>query len=102
MTCTCSCAALRRRERCSARRTRTVVASLRQSPARRTFVVPSEVESLESFRERARAFIRANLRPASQKAAASLTRADRGDEEELAEVAREREIQRLLFDAGLA
>jgi len=64
--------------------------------------VPSKVESVESFRERARAFIRANLRPASQKAAASLTRSDRADEEELAEVAREREVQRMFFDAGLA
>jgi alkylation response protein AidB-like acyl-CoA dehydrogenase len=64
--------------------------------------VPSEeVESLESFRERARAFIRANLRPVAPKAA-SVVRGDRTDEEELAEVAREREVQRLLFDAGLA
>ncbi|MEY4514170.1 MAG: hypothetical protein RLZZ450_6292 [Pseudomonadota bacterium] len=64
--------------------------------------MPSNVESLESFRERARTFIRANLRPASTRAAASLSRSDRSDEEELAEVAREREVQRLFFDAGLA
>jgi alkylation response protein AidB-like acyl-CoA dehydrogenase len=64
--------------------------------------VPSKVESLESFRERARAFIRAKLPPASGKAAASLTRSDRAEQEELAEVSREREIQRMLFDAGLA
>jgi alkylation response protein AidB-like acyl-CoA dehydrogenase len=64
--------------------------------------VNGEVESLESFRARARTFIRANLRPATRKASASLLRADRTDEEELAEVAREREVQRMLFDAGLA
>jgi alkylation response protein AidB-like acyl-CoA dehydrogenase len=62
----------------------------------------AEVESLESFRERARAFIRANLKASSNKAAASLTRAERADEEELAEVARERAVQRMFFDAGLA
>jgi alkylation response protein AidB-like acyl-CoA dehydrogenase len=61
-----------------------------------------EVESLESFRERARAFIRANLRPMTRKSVASVLRADRSDEQELAEVAREREVQRMLFDAGLA
>ncbi|HKP62539.1 MAG TPA: acyl-CoA dehydrogenase family protein [Polyangiales bacterium] len=60
------------------------------------------LESLESFRERARAFIRANLRPLTRAAVPSALRAYRSDEEELAEVAREREVQRLLFDAGLA
>lgn len=62
----------------------------------------SKVESLESFRERARAFIRSKLPVASQRTAASLTRAEGSDEHELAEVAREREIQRMFFDAGLA
>ena len=60
------------------------------------------LESLESFRERARTFIRANLRPLTRAAVPSALRAYRSDEEELAEVAREREVQRLLFDAGLA
>jgi alkylation response protein AidB-like acyl-CoA dehydrogenase len=64
--------------------------------------VKVEVESLESFRERARAFVRAKLRPVTRKAAASMLRAARTDAEELAEVAREREIQRMLFDADLA
>jgi alkylation response protein AidB-like acyl-CoA dehydrogenase len=59
------------------------------------------VEDLESFRQRARAFIRANLREMSP---AELRRDyTSGDEEaELALLAREREVQRLLFDAGLA
>jgi alkylation response protein AidB-like acyl-CoA dehydrogenase len=61
-----------------------------------------EVESLDGFRERARAFIRANLRPVTRRAVASALRANRTDEEELAEVARERAVQRMLFDAGLA
>jgi alkylation response protein AidB-like acyl-CoA dehydrogenase len=64
--------------------------------------VHNDIESVDSFRERARAYIRCKLRLATPKAAASLTRADRPDEEELAEVAREREVQRLLFDGGLA
>jgi alkylation response protein AidB-like acyl-CoA dehydrogenase len=63
----------------------------------------TEVESLESFRERARVFIRGNLRSVTAKKSASSTlRADRTDAQELAEVAREREVQRMLFDAGLA
>ncbi|HMI90827.1 MAG TPA: acyl-CoA dehydrogenase family protein [Polyangiales bacterium] len=61
-----------------------------------------EVESLDGFRARARAFIQANLRPVTRRAVASALRANRSDEEELAEIAREREIQRMLFDAGLA
>jgi alkylation response protein AidB-like acyl-CoA dehydrogenase len=61
-----------------------------------------EVESLESFRERARVFIRANLRPVTKRAVASALRANHNDEAELAQVARERELQRMLFDAGLA
>lgn len=61
-----------------------------------------EIESLEAFRDRARAFIRSKLRPVTRRTLASVLRSDRTDEEELAEVAREREIQRMLFDAGLA
>jgi alkylation response protein AidB-like acyl-CoA dehydrogenase len=64
--------------------------------------VSTLVESLDSFRERARSFIRANLRPVTAKGSTSLLRADRSDEQELAEVARERQVQRMLFDAGLA
>ena len=61
-----------------------------------------EVESVESFRERARAFIRENLRPAKQRSVSSSLRADKTDEQELAQVAHERKLQRMLFDAGLA
>ena len=61
-----------------------------------------EVESLDGFRERARVFIRASLRPVTRRTVASALRANRTDEEELADVAREREVQRMMFDAGLA
>lgn len=59
-----------------------------------------DIEDVDSFRQRARTWIRANLR-----AVGMLTmslRAERNDEEELAAVARDREVQRMLFDAGLA
>ena len=46
--------------------------------------------------------IRANLRPADPDAVVGPLRNERTDEEELAAVAREREVQRMLFDAGLA
>ena len=58
----------------------------------------TEVESLDSFRARARAFIQENIPPSdgySFLGAAS-------DEDELADVARQRELQRLLYDGGLA
>jgi alkylation response protein AidB-like acyl-CoA dehydrogenase len=61
-----------------------------------------EVESIASFRERARAFIRSNLRPATKKAVSSTLRPARADEEELAAVAHERRLQRTFFDGGLA
>jgi alkylation response protein AidB-like acyl-CoA dehydrogenase len=57
------------------------------------------MESVESFRERARAWAEANLRHVGAQAQ---TLRDRSDEEELAGVARDREVQRMLFDAGLA
>jgi alkylation response protein AidB-like acyl-CoA dehydrogenase len=59
-----------------------------------------DVEDLESFRARARSFVRGNLRPDTS--AIGILRHVRGDEEELAAVAREREVQRMLFDADLA
>lgn len=58
-----------------------------------------EIEDLEAFRQRAASFIRANLRPQDETRAAMRSRSD---EEELADVAREREVQRLLFEGGLA
>ena len=61
-----------------------------------------DMEDVESFRRRARAWIRANLRPLTPNEGAGVMRVRLSDEEELAAVAREREIQRMLFDAGLA
>ncbi|HZR79980.1 MAG TPA: acyl-CoA dehydrogenase family protein [Candidatus Binatia bacterium] len=58
------------------------------------------MEDLESFRRRARAWIRANLRPIGSSVLG--IRSAVADEEELAAVARDREVQRMLFDAGLA
>jgi len=62
----------------------------------------AETEAVETFRARARAFVRANLRPAEAGESIGPLRNERTDEEELAAVAREREVQRMLFDAGLA
>jgi alkylation response protein AidB-like acyl-CoA dehydrogenase len=59
-------------------------------------------EDLERFRRRVRAFVHDNLKPIEPGARAGLLRNDKSDDEELAEVARDREIQRMLFDAGLA
>jgi alkylation response protein AidB-like acyl-CoA dehydrogenase len=58
------------------------------------------MEDLDAFRARARSFVHGNLRPTGP-VTLSLRNA-RTDEEELAAVARNREIQRMLFDAGLA
>ena len=57
-----------------------------------------QIEDLDSFRQRARAFIRENLTQAD----VWLGFDNRTDEEELASIAREREIQRMFFDNGLA
>ena len=61
-----------------------------------------DVEEVEAFRQRARAFIQANLQPSSPTDSVGVLRARRSDEEELAAVARERALQRMLFDAGFA
>jgi alkylation response protein AidB-like acyl-CoA dehydrogenase len=61
-----------------------------------------DVEAVEDFRQRARTFIRANLRPVSTRSLVFPLRNVRNDEEELAAVAREREVQRMLFDCGFA
>ena len=60
------------------------------------------IEGVEAFRQRARAFIQANLQPASSSESIGVLRPLRNDEEELAAVARDRELQRKLFDAGFA
>jgi alkylation response protein AidB-like acyl-CoA dehydrogenase len=62
----------------------------------------AEVEDLDAFRARARAFIEANLERTEADAPKGILRNSTSDEEELAEVARDREVQRMLFDAGLA
>jgi alkylation response protein AidB-like acyl-CoA dehydrogenase len=59
----------------------------------------SEIEDLDSFRQRARTFIRANLNPMRE---LPTLRDVAADEEELAAVARDRAVQRMLFEAGLA
>ncbi len=59
-------------------------------------------EDLEQFRQRARDFVQANLAPVSSTAFVDPLRNQRTDEEELAAVARDREVQRMLFDANLA
>jgi alkylation response protein AidB-like acyl-CoA dehydrogenase len=60
----------------------------------------TEQESVESFRARARAFLRENV--PSQTGRKVVLRAGASEEEELAEVQRERALQRLLFDGGFA
>ena len=60
------------------------------------------METVEAFRARAREFIDANLHRTNPRSEVGLLRNRYTDEEELAEVARDREVQRMLFDAGLA
>jgi alkylation response protein AidB-like acyl-CoA dehydrogenase len=57
------------------------------------------MEDIDAFRERARRFIHDHLRAVGP---IVLSSKRSSDEDELAIVAREREIQRMLFDAGLA
>jgi alkylation response protein AidB-like acyl-CoA dehydrogenase len=61
-----------------------------------------EIEDVESFRLRARAWIQDNLAPLDPASMVGVLRNIRSDEEELEVVARERELQRMLFDAGFA
>jgi alkylation response protein AidB-like acyl-CoA dehydrogenase len=60
-----------------------------------------ELESLEDFRQRARSFIRGNLRQVTPEEM-RWERNGNDDEAELATVTRDRELQRMLFDADLA
>lgn len=60
------------------------------------------IEDVERFRRRAREWIAGNLRPVSLGDVTTFVRAGMDDEEELALVTRDRELQRMLFDAGLA
>jgi alkylation response protein AidB-like acyl-CoA dehydrogenase len=59
----------------------------------------TEVESLDSFRARARAFVHQHVPPLTD---VSLFNGELSDEEELADVAHQRQLQRQLYDAGLA
>ncbi|HLI23821.1 MAG TPA: acyl-CoA dehydrogenase family protein [Acidimicrobiales bacterium] len=61
----------------------------------------SGVEGVESFRRRARGWLAANLPPARPTTGA-LLRGHRSDEDELEEVARQRDLQRRLFEGGFA
>jgi alkylation response protein AidB-like acyl-CoA dehydrogenase len=61
----------------------------------------SEMEDIDSFRARARTWIRANLRLGTPEDL-RWTRGLLSEEEELAQVARDRELQRMLFEGGLA
>jgi alkylation response protein AidB-like acyl-CoA dehydrogenase len=60
------------------------------------------VETVEDFRARAREFIHDNLKPINPDSQFGTLRNDRTEEEELTYVARDREVQRMLFDANLA
>jgi alkylation response protein AidB-like acyl-CoA dehydrogenase len=60
------------------------------------------MESVAAFRQRARAWIRANLTPVDPESQVSYWSRDESDAEELAEVSRHRALQRQLFDAGFA
>ncbi|UDY36635.1 acyl-CoA dehydrogenase family protein [Dermatobacter hominis] len=58
-------------------------------------------EPLDDFRARARAFIRSEVGPARSSTIAGL-RVTGTDEDDLREVQRDRDLQRMFFDAGLA
>jgi alkylation response protein AidB-like acyl-CoA dehydrogenase len=59
-------------------------------------------ESVESFRRRARTWIRGNLQKVDPAAHVGVIRSEGADDDELARVAHDRSIQRRLFDAGFA
>ncbi|MFD1814635.1 acyl-CoA dehydrogenase family protein [Rhodococcus gannanensis] len=63
---------------------------------------PTDIETVESFRARARTWIGENLKRVDLAASVGVLRKELEDEAELAEVKRERELQRMFFDAGLA
>ena len=59
------------------------------------------VEPLDDFRHRVRTFLRAEVGPARPSAIAGLRKIGT-DEDDLREVARDRQLQRMFYDAGLA
>ena len=61
-----------------------------------------DIEPIEDFRLRARQWLAANMPKAAEGQSKWIRRVVRSDEEELARKARCRELQRMLFDGGLA
>lgn len=62
----------------------------------------AEMEDVDSFRRRARAWIRANLEPRSSVEFGTFVSDVPSDDDVFAAVTRDREVQRMLFDADLA
>ncbi len=62
----------------------------------------TDTESVEDFTQRAREWLAANMAPAARSDEGGGGDYVRSDEEELARIARCRELQRILFDGGLA
>ena len=62
----------------------------------------TEIEDVESFRRRARAWIGENLGPARPESQMGMLGGGVSEEDELAFVAHDRDLQRRLFDAGFA
>ncbi|OHV41614.1 MULTISPECIES: acyl-CoA dehydrogenase family protein [Pseudofrankia] len=60
------------------------------------------VEDVESFRRRAAAWMRGNLRAVSGPPTHNLDGLGRSEDEELAEITRQRQLQRVFFDGGFA
>jgi alkylation response protein AidB-like acyl-CoA dehydrogenase len=65
-------------------------------------VSSTDVEDVASFQERARRWVIANLRPLDGRRVELSLLTDLTEQGEAVEVAREREVQRMLFDAGFA
>jgi alkylation response protein AidB-like acyl-CoA dehydrogenase len=63
---------------------------------------PEPTEDVDDFRARARSWAAANLRPADRRHLEVSIKTKRDEEEELAEIASERQLQRRLYDAGFA
>ncbi len=61
----------------------------------------TDVEDLDHFRERARRFVQAELGPLQRSASQGIRNVNT-DEDELRQVARDRELQRMFYDAALA
>ncbi|HEX4530925.1 MAG TPA: acyl-CoA dehydrogenase, partial [Acidimicrobiia bacterium] len=65
-----------------------------------TTTTAAQIESVESFRARARAWLKENFPP--DEGNEMLLRAAATDEKELEDIARARELQRMLYDGGFA